>query len=114
MLNRNSWFSVNLHGGAKKICNEHFNTISRKNIAKPLLPKIKESKVGKDRIYNAYQTGLFHKKLESRTFVKIQNTKRERGVKQMRSKERVTIMFCTSVDGRKVPLSMIGKSKNST
>ena len=68
--------------------------------------------MGKYIIYNVYHPGLFHNKLPSRTFEKILNAKEARKVKQMISKEIVTIIIVTSAYGRKLPLSMIGKSKN--
>ena len=74
-----------------------------------LWKNIKVLKVGKYRIYNANQKGLFYNQLPSRTFVKIENPMKARGCKQMKSKERITVMVCTAADGNRVPLLIIGK-----
>ena len=34
------------------------------------------------------------------------------GAKQMKDKARITLMVCTAADGTKVPLAIVGKSKN--
>ena len=73
------------------------------NIGTRTLKQIKVLKVGKDRIYNADQTGLFYNQLPSRTFVKIENSKKARGCKQMKAKERLTGMVCTTSYGSMVP-----------
>jgi hypothetical protein len=56
-----------------------------------------------ERLYNADQTGLFYKKMPNRIYLDKGNEDFH-GVKQMKSKDRVTIMVCTSAEGEKLPL----------
>ena len=62
-------------------------------------------------VYNADQTGLYYQKLPNRVYVDKAAKKTYAGVKQMKDKTRVTLMVCTSADGTKLPLSLVGKSK---
>ena len=41
VLNRNGWFYIDLHGEAKEISGEYFNTILKNGIDKTLLTNIK-------------------------------------------------------------------------
>ena len=61
-------------------------------------------------VYNADQTGLFYNKLPNQMYVSAAR-KDYRGVKQMKSKDRVTLMVATSAVGGKIPLFMVGKAK---
>jgi len=63
-----------------------------------------------DRVYNADQTGLFYNKLPNRIYID-KDEQDYRGVKQMKSKDRVTLMVASSGAGKKLPLFMVGKSK---
>jgi hypothetical protein len=59
-----------------------------------------------ERVYNADQTGLFFNKLPNRIYVdKVAND--YHGVKQMKSKDWVTLMVATSAVGEKFPLFML-------
>jgi hypothetical protein len=71
---------------------------------------MEEHHVTLDRVYNADQTGLFFNKLPNRMYVS-KDASGYRGVKQMKSKDRVTLMVATSAVGAKIPLFMVGKSK---
>jgi hypothetical protein len=61
-------------------------------------------------VYNADQTGLFYNKRPNRIYLDKDN-KDFRGVKQMKSKDRVTLMVCSSAAGEKIPLFMVGTAK---
>jgi hypothetical protein len=63
-----------------------------------------------ERLYNADQTGLFFNKMPNRIYLDKDNAD-FRGVKQMKSKDRVTLMVCTSAAGEKAPLLMVGTAK---
>jgi len=63
-----------------------------------------------ERLYNAVQTGLFFNKMPNRIYLDKDNAD-FRGVKQMKSKDRVTLMVCTSAAGEKAPLLMVGTAK---
>ena len=73
--------------------------------------KLKETGVGPRCVYNADQTGLFYIKLLNRLYVQIENRKDYKGAKQMKSKDRIFLMICTSANSKKVPLAVFGKSK---
>ena len=51
-------------------------------------------------------------KLPNRMYVKKDQKKNYYGAKQMKDKNRITLMVCTAASGRKVALSIIGKAKN--
>jgi hypothetical protein len=63
-----------------------------------------------ERLYNADQSGLFYNKMPNRLYLDKDN-KSFRGVKQMKSKDRVTLMVCSSAAGAKLPLFMVGTAK---
>ena len=71
---------------------------------------IRQHKVSAGAIYNADQTGLFYNKLPNFTFVRESERKTVRGCKKMTSKDRLTLMICTSAAGGKVPIALVGKS----
>ena len=62
-------------------------------------------------VYNADQTGLFFQKLPNSLYVDKAKKKDYAGTKRMKDKERITLMVCTSADGWRVPLALIGKFK---
>jgi len=64
-----------------------------------------------DRVYNADQTGLFYNKLQKRIYIDKEEQD-YRGVKQIKSKDRVTLMVASSAAGKKIPLFMVGKYPN--
>ena len=64
-------------------------------------------------VYNMDETGLFFKVLPNLSYVKQEDVKTVRGTKLMKAKDRVTLYVTTNATGTdKVPLSLIGKSKN--
>lgn len=75
-------------------------------------PLIKKHEVPLGHIHNGDQTGLFCQKLPNRLHVPEDKKKDFKGSKQMKSKARVAAMVATSADGKKVPLSLVGKCKN--
>jgi hypothetical protein len=72
--------------------------------------KMEEYNVSLDCVYNADQTGLFFNKLPNCMYINCED-KNYRRVKQMKSKDRVTLMVASSAAGAKIPLFMVGKSK---
>lgn len=66
------------------------------------------------RIYNADQTGLFYQKLPNFFYADQEARRTMRGTKQMKAKERVTLMVGCAASGAKIPLFMVGKSKTPT
>ena len=65
-------------------------------------------------IFNVDETGIFCKLLPNRTYLShAENRKTARGTKGMKAKDRVSVYMCTNATGTaKVPMSIIGKSKN--
>lgn len=70
-------------------------------------PEIRKGYGNKD-IFNADETGLFYRLLPNKT-IKV---KGERCVGGQLSKDRITLLFCASMEGEKLPPLIIGKSKN--
>lgn len=64
-----------------------------------------------DRILNADQTGLYYQKLPNRIYCNKDLRNSIRGVKQMKDKNRITIMVCTAASGKKMPLLVVGSAK---
>ena len=62
-------------------------------------------------VYNADQTGLFYQKVPNSLYVRKGEGKSLKGKKQMKDKTCLTVMFKTAADGWRVPLAVIGKSK---
>ena len=102
----NGWNSKALHGEAGSVDVE------------TAMPKIREirkliTEYELDNVYNMDETGLFFKCLPNRSYVKKEDSKDARGTKLMKAKDRVTVYVCTNATGTdKMPLSIIGKSKN--
>ena len=69
---------------------------------------LKDNGYNFDNVYNADETGLYHKSLPSKTLAFF-DEKSPSGLKE--NKERVTIMNCPNATGsHKIPLLLIGKS----
>ena len=69
---------------------------------------LKDNGYNFDNVYNADETGLYHKSLPSKTLAFF-DEKSPSGLKE--NKERVTIMNCANATGsHKIPLLLIGKS----
>ncbi|CAN0298812.1 unnamed protein product, partial [Pylaiella littoralis] len=67
-----------------------------------------------ENIFNVDETGIFYKLLPKRTYLsKAEKRQSARGTKGMKAKDRVSAYMCTNATGSgKVPMSIIGKSKN--
>lgn len=99
-----------VHGEAMDMSEE-----VRIEIMKPWLIKfhalIEKYSIKVSTLYNGDQTGLFYQKLPNRIYVSKCNAKKYNGVKAMKDKTRCIVMVCTSADGDKVSLSVIGNAK---
>ena len=73
--------------------------------------KIEFLNISQSCIYNADQTGLFYQKLPNQLYADKNAMRTTRGVKQMKSKERITLMVAIAADGSKVPLTIVGKAQ---
>jgi len=100
---------VKLHGEGMDMSEED-QARNRSNFLAKLRQKMEQFDITIDRVYNADQTGLFYNKLPNRIYIE-KDDDNYRGVKQMKSKDRVTLMVATSASGKKIPLYMVGKSK---
>jgi hypothetical protein len=97
-LKRNEFVSKQLHGEAANVD----------------LTRLREeiSHYDPESVYNMDETGLNFRLLPRQTYVH-KAEKNVRGTKSMKSKDRVTLYIATNVtESQKVPLSMIGSSKN--
>lgn len=108
-LNRNNFKSVQVQGEAGDMDEQQVNVL-RAKFQKELLDTCQKHNIQLQHLYNADQTGLFYRKLPNRMFLKKEAAKTARGCKQMKSKERLTLMVCTAANGDKIPLSLVGKT----
>lgn len=109
-LKRNGKVGITCHGEANDMTEEHRKKIMKKWL-KEFHELIEEKKIEPSCLYNADQTGLYYQKLPNRMYVTKKEKRDFKGVKQMKSKTRVTLMVCTSASGEKVPLSVVGNVK---
>ncbi|MGH7954412.1 MAG: hypothetical protein ACREOZ_00470, partial [Gloeomargaritales cyanobacterium] len=108
-LKRANKVSVALHGEAMEMNSEEKQKKLRE-FHQRLCDLIEKHDVGVNRIYNTDQTGLYYNKMPNRIYIDKDQKKNFRGVKLMKSKDRVTLMVCTAASGDKIPLFMAGKS----
>jgi transposase-like protein len=104
-LKRNNYISKRLHGEAADV-----DLIA----VADGIAKVREeiSNYHPENVYNMDETGLNFRLLPRQTYVH-KTEKNVRGTKSMKSKDRVTLYIATNATGsQKVPLSMIGNSKN--
>jgi hypothetical protein len=102
--------SVSLHGEGMEM-SEDEQMAKKKLFLDSMRDVMEKNNIPLKRVYNADQTGLFFNKLPNRIYID-KEAKDYRGVKQMKSKDRVTLMVATSAIGDKIPLFMVGKAKN--
>jgi hypothetical protein len=112
-LKRHDKIGISLHGEADDVTLEDRLQVVDKWKMEEFHPLIDKYKVPPERIYNADQTGLFYQKLPTDFMLINRRSKSLLGQKQMKDKTRITLMVCTTADGNKVPLSVVGKPKNT-
>jgi hypothetical protein len=110
ILKKGNKKSIELHGEGMDMSEED-QAKNRETFFSSLRETMEKFDITLDRLYNADQTGLFYNKLPNRLYID-KDQQDYRGVKQMKSKDRVTLMVASSASGKKVPLFMVGKSKN--
>jgi hypothetical protein len=77
--------------------------------------KLRDHNIRPECLYNADQTGLFfNNKMLNRMYIEREHHKEFKGVKAMKSKDRITLMVFTSCNGKKVPLAVVGKANQPT
>jgi hypothetical protein len=109
-LKRADKISINLHGEAMDLTKKEAEVLM-KPWRKKLEEKIEKHNVPTSRIYNADQTGLYYTKLPNRMYVNKADRKDFAGCKQMKAKERITLMILVALNGAKGPLFVVGKAK---
>ena len=72
---------------------------------------LEEYSIPPSRVYDTDQAGVYYKKLHNRMYVDYDTKHTYTGVKQIKDKTRVILMVCTVIDGTKVPLVIVEKSK---
>ena len=110
-LRRNNRVGIKLHGEANDMDDGEREKIMTDWRRDEFHPVIHNRGIPECRIYNADQTGLYHQKLPNYLYVEHSKKKEYAGVKQMKDKERITLMVLTAADGTKGPLAMVGKYK---
>ena len=69
-------------------------------------------KIVMTRMYNANQTWLLYNQLSNKMFLDKDKKNNFLGVKQIKSKDGITLMVCyTIADGSMAPLMVVGKAK---
>ena len=111
VMRRHGITGLNLHGEACDMNPEERMKIMEEWRIETFHPVIDKYSIPPERIYNADQTGLFYQKLPNRLYIEKEKKKQYAGAKQMKDKTRVTLMVGTAADGRKMPMAMIGTSK---
>jgi len=109
VLKRNNFVGMSLHGKAAEADKEECQ-IAINKFRKKLQEKIECLNIPQSRVYNADQTGLFFQKLPNQLYADKNAMRTTHGVKQMKSKECITLMVAIAADGSKVPLMIVGKA----
>ena len=90
---------INLHGEGNNMTDE-----ASKKLMDPWLDefwkKLDDLNIKKEHLYNADQTGLYYNKMPHRMYLNSNRRKLVKGVKQMKSKDRVTQWFALQLTGR--------------
>ena len=107
VLKRNKWTRINLHMETNEMSEEEVTALMGpwKTEFHALC---KRNKVTHGCVYNADQTSLFQK-LPYSLYVDKVKKKKIVGFKQMKDKAQVTLMVCTSVNGWRASLVVVGK-----
>ena len=109
-MKRHGFTRINLHGEADDMADDE-----REAVMVPFRKELKdlceELGVGPECLYNADQSGIFYQKLPNSLYVDKDRKKEYAGTKMMKDKTRLTIMVCTSANGDKFPLAIVGKPK---
>jgi hypothetical protein len=113
VLRTHNLIGASLHGEANNMDDEMREGIMLEWQGK-FWAKLRDRNIQPECLYNADQTGLFYNKMPNRMYIKRERHKEFKGVKVMKSKDRITLMVCTSCNGNKVPLAVIGKAKQPT
>ena len=111
-LNRHGIIGIKLHGEANDLDDAEREKVMLEWTTKKFHPLLEQHNISPGCCYNADQTGLFYTKLPNRLYVYEGEKKNYAGVKQMKSKDRITMMVCTSAAGAKLPVAFVGKAKN--
>jgi hypothetical protein len=111
-LNRHGRVGINLHGEGATMDEKTRIEVINNWKETEFHPVVEEFDIPLARIYNADQTGLFYQKLPNHIYVDKQKKRDYFGAKEMKDKNRLTVMIASAADGSKVPLSIVGKPKN--
>jgi len=109
-MKQHNFIGLSLHGEAATV-DEEKQLKEIDAFWERLQEKIESLNIPQSWVYNANQTGLFFQKLPNRLYADKDATRSTHGVKQMKSKDRITLMVAIAANGSKVPLSVVGKAK---
>ena len=111
VMKRHNQVNVKLHGEAGELTPEQAEAITGKWKREKFHPMIQKFGVRRECICNADQTRLCCQKLPNSICVDESEKRTFRGAKRMKDKSGVTLMVCTSADGQKCPVAMVGSAK---
>ena len=111
VMRRHNFINVKLHGEAGEKSPEEAKAIIDEWKEKKFFPMIEKYGVRRECICNADQTRLCYQKLPNSIHVDKAEKSSFRGAKRMKDKNGVTLMVCTSADGQKCPVAMVGSAK---
>ena len=115
------WLSANVsrHKLGRVILHREADDVTATDISRVMKPwkdkfkgAIKKYSVLPSAIYNAYQTGLFYRKLPNTIYAKDCRKNEYADATQMKDKTRLTLMVCTAVSGKTYLSDIVGKAKN--
>jgi hypothetical protein len=109
VLKDHNLIGVSLHGEANDMNDEEREGIMA-DWRVMFWKKLEDRNIGPECLYNGDQSGLFYNKMPNRMYIDKHRRKSTNGVKAMKSKDRITMMVCTSCNGKKAPISVIGKA----
>ena len=107
-VSRNNLKSVKFHGEAASVDLRSVEKDCEERV-RPILDEYRPHN-----IYNMDETGLYFRSFPTRGYILGEEScRRARGTKNLKAKNRVTILVCANATGTdKVPLAIIGKSKS--
>ena len=109
-LKRHNLIGVNLHGESGDMSHEEAEQ-KMECFRREFATILDANKISLDRVWNADQSGLYYQKLPNHIYCNPEERVTLRGVKLMKDKSRITLMFCSSPTGDKIPIAVVGTSK---
>jgi len=110
VLRRNNLIGVSLHGEGNDISDEEAEALMRP-FRVELGELCEKHNIPIERIYGCDQFALYFQKLPNRIYCEPKERATIRGVKQMKDKNRITGMNCTSAGGLRMEVAIVGQAE---